>query len=732
MNNILEIDDKKGRNNGLLCLAYALSRNNQHRENNDLMEFLDTANVNEVRETFPVLLNWCLNTLTSKEDVKVNKNDNDDDDDDDNPVILKTITTTEEVAKKIVKVLEEAIEYEAEDDSGSLNDVEREEVELKNGLVSSLRMKLAGFVHTNHKKMNKIPIVRDLETRIKAKIRSDHSACNTLSMVNLCSPSSLLISQNFDGGEVADEESSWGIPRIHIDLGLGLQQTSPADVCQEFIRDNKPMLHPFTGQQVGHMEVLKVFPSKRKPVWIRYHAIGEQNDDGNDKPLYPDTLAKQGDDLRKDAALASVSKLCESIWAIAPIEWMLDVPPTVCAYDVVVTSPDAGYLEMVPGKTFLELSQKVSSTTDKRASASSLSSNNNNLFNRNLGHTCNNNNTLWEKVDVKKLAPSLVGAYITNFILGVRDRHEDNMMIVGDDGDPKMMQIDFGYILNEYPGGVHFDMPRLTMPVALVDRLNTTNGSDDETTVMEDLQHDMLAAYLVIRRHANQVIPFCSHLLSDSYNPKHVEKVLKGPHVFRLNESESFVIQWFSQKLTTQWAHFHFRREIKQGMVSGYYSFVQQVSSMKNDPKEEEKKTSGNANNFVGKITRFLTVGNRTSRTKSIVSTARNRNFEDYDNDDDDSVYSVPEVITTTNNIDSAAQPVFKKSRSQKSFVFDYIDEQTSKNEGSTDISQLNERVSSAMKLQKKITRLMISQEAKNRTLDLDFDNDGTTSVKSI
>mmetsp|Transcript_55977 Transcript_55977/g.60570 ORF Transcript_55977/g.60570 Transcript_55977/m.60570 type:complete len:296 (-) Transcript_55977:177-1064(-) len=295
-----------------------------------------------------------------------------------------------------------------------------------------------------------------------------------------------------------------------------------------------------------------------------------------------------------------------------------------------------------------------------------------------------------------------------------------------------MMQIDFGYILNEYPGGVHFDMPRLTMPVALVDRLNTTNGSDDKTTVMEDLQHDMLAAYLVIRRHATQVIPYCSHLLSDSYNPKHVEKVLKGPHVFRLNESESFVIQWFSQKLTTQWAHFHFRREIKQGMVSGYYSFVQQVSSMKNDPKEEEKRTSGNANNFVGKITRFLTVGNRTNRTKSIVSTARNRNFaEDYDNDDD-SVYSVPEVITTTNNIDSAAQPVFKKSRSQKSFVFDYIDEQTSRNEGSTDISQLNDLVSSAMKLQKKITGLMISQEAKNGTLDLDFDDDGTTSVKSI
>ena len=297
------------------------------------------------------------------------------------------------------------------------------------------------------------------------------------------------------------------------------------------------------------MEVLKVFPSKRKPVWIRYHSSEDKDDEGKDRPLYPDTLAKQGDDLRNDAAMAAVGQLCESIWATASIEWMLQKPPTVCAYDVVVTSPDAGYLEMVPGKTFLELSQKVSSTTTDGGTTSSAKSLNSksNIFNRNSGH-----NTLWEEIDVKKLAPSLVGAYITNFILGVRDRHEDNMMVVGDDNDPKMMQIDFGYILMEYPGGVHFDMPRLTMPIALVDRLNSTKGSDDETTLMEDLQHDMLAAYLVIRRHSNQVIPFCAHLLSDSYNPKHVENILKGPHVFRTNESENSVIQWFSQKLTTQ------------------------------------------------------------------------------------------------------------------------------------------------------------------------------------
>jgi hypothetical protein len=558
MDNVPKNDDGDKRSDGLLRLAYALSKNNQNRENEDLMKFLETATVPDLRNSFPVLLNWVRNNTSTENSISNininsnnhnhNHNDNDNDNDD-TPVPLKTTTTTEEVSKRIVKVLEEAIEYEAEDDISLMDDDEREEIERKNGLVSSLRMKLAGFVHTNHEIMKNCPILVDLERRTKVKIQSDQAALNTVNMINISSPSSLSISQHSVDGEAANADSSWGIPRINIDLGLGLQQLPAADVIEEFIQSNKLVIHPFSGRKVGRMEVLKVFPSKRKPVWIRYHSSDDKDGEGKDRPLYPDTLAKQGDDLRNDAAMASFSKLCESIWATASIEWMLEKPPTACAYDVVVTSPDAGYLEMVPGKTFLELSQNVSSTTTDGGNTSSARSLNHksNIFNRNSGH-----NTLWEEIDVKKLAPSLVGAYITNFILGVRDRHEDNMMVVGDDNDPKMMQIDFGYILMEYPGGVHFDMPRLTMPIALVDRLNSTKGSDDETTLMEDLQHDMLAAYLVIRRHSNQVIPFCAHLLSDSYNPKHVENILKGPHVFRTNESESSVIQWFSQKLITQ------------------------------------------------------------------------------------------------------------------------------------------------------------------------------------
>jgi hypothetical protein len=701
---------------GLLRLASALASNNQHKENDDLMKWLETATVDDLRSAFPVLLNWCHNSIKKSSESDINKNnashslkatmgtsgtsgDNTAADHFD-PIVLTPTTTVEEVTKEITKVLEEAVEFDAEEGS--------KEFEKNNDSISSLRMELAGYLHTNHDKMRKVPVVADLERRTIAKIALDRDATNTLNMVNAASQSFHSISQ-YIKPEEDQSAKSWGIPQINIDLGLGLQH-SPADVCKEFISEKKPLRHPFTGEKVGRMEVKKIFPSKRKPVWIEYYSV-------DNAPLKPDVLAKQGDDLRNDASVTSVSRLCESIWAEAPIQWKLGVPPSVCAYRVLVTAPDAGYLEMVPGKNFLDLSQRMTAP----------------------GSNESDGKTGWAGVDVRKLAPSLVGSYIVNFILGVRDRHEDNMMVVGDLQDnPKMMQIDFGYILNEYPGGVPFDMPRLTMPVALVDRFNSESGRGDDnnatTTLMEDLQYDMLAAYLVLRRHSSQLIPFCSHLMSSSYDYKYVESILRGRHVFRVNQSENKVIKWISQKLTDQWAHFYFRREVKQGMVSSYYKFVETMTfeSLNINKKDSDNKLAiERFSDAIGvKIKKFWQKPKPFNRMRS-TSAGSFDDSRETDDSDNQSRHSVPDVVTSLKDSVGQQKPVFKKSRSQKSFVFDLslVDDDI----GFVDMSRLNERVNSAMRLQRQVSATMIAQKEKHGTLMLeDFGGDDTASANSI
>jgi len=725
-------DENRSEGDGLFRLAQALASNNQHWENSDLMKWLETATVNDLRLSFPVLLNWCRNSAKKarkSRNGQGNKSlsetiaESNDSPDHSEPVFLSTTVTCEEVSEKIVKILEEAIDHKV----ASATNGEQEKIEKQNDSISALRMALAGYLHANHAKMRKVPIVADLERRIKATVAQDRPAINTLNMVNAASPSPISVSKYFTVEEEKETSKGWGIPNINIDLGLGLQQTSPADVCEEFIRDNKPLLHPFTGETVGRMKVKKVFPSKRKPVWIEYYS-------SDNRPLKPDVLAKQGDDVRNDASVTTVSKLCETIWADAPITWSLGVPPTVCAYDVLVTACDAGYLEMVPGQEFLALTNKAKKTG-------------------------------WEDVDVRKLAPSLVGSYIVNFILGVRDRHEENMMVVGDlKENPRMMQIDFGYVLNEFPGGVHFDMPRLTMPIPLVDRLNAEpgrgrSGADNDstttTTLMEDLQHDMLAAYLVLRRHSHQVIPFCAHLMSFSYDYKTVESILSNRHVFGTQRTENKVIKWMSQKLTNQWAHFYFRREFKQGMVSSYYKFVEMTTFEKGGKKKEDEGNSNRTTStsstirFSGRVMSFF---KRSSGTRGSDMRIAGKSLIEEEEEDNHSHHSVPEVVTSTKN--SEGKQVFKKSRSQNSFVFDMsaVDDVVTSTKGAApanvetdqkapssktqrhiDMSLLNERVAGAMDFQKEVTKVMISQKETHGTLELkDFGDDEITSSNSI
>jgi Phosphatidylinositol 3- and 4-kinase len=237
----------------------------------------------------------------------------------------------------------------------------------------------------------------------------------------------------------------------------------------------------------------------------------------------------------------------------------------VFAYDVVVTSANSGYLQHVPGKTFFELNQKIAASNNIPSK----------LTNGDGGGKDDNGDEIgWDHVNLEQLAPSLVGSYVANFILGTRDRHEHNMMVVGDlKKDPKLMQIDFGYILMEYPGGVHFDTPRLTMPVPLIDRLNDADGIDGFSSLMEHLQQDMLAAYLVLRRHAVELIHFCQVILSPTHDPNAVESFLRGSHSLRTHESEKASSNYFSRKIETQFSRFVFRREVRQHMVASYYTF---------------------------------------------------------------------------------------------------------------------------------------------------------------
>lgn len=187
----------------------------------------------------------------------------------------------------------------------------------------------------------------------------------------------------------------------------------PAKKAQKYDADGTKITHPFTGDVVDRVELKKEFTSNAKPSWVRFH-------DSEGHVLSPDAVAKYGDDLRKDQAVQLIFNAMEAIWSASDAKFRLGTPK-VKTYQVLPTAADAGYIEFVPGKTVKEVE----------------------ALNE------------WKDVDLRTFAPSAVGSYVAGFVLGVRDRHSENWMLVGDQEKPELMQIDFGYMLMENPGGAY-------------------------------------------------------------------------------------------------------------------------------------------------------------------------------------------------------------------------------------------------------------------------------------
>jgi hypothetical protein len=493
-----------------LQLVHDLARKSECHQG--LLRWLGKSSVEDLQMAYPMLLNWSIQQMQA---VTIScKYDNG-----------NTKAGVVGVVKRIVNTLRYAA-TQVNTGTGSMC--------FKTSLC--LRMSLSGYLHANKAIMCELPILQDLvqEDEPLFNLWNESLAANTMSM--LTDDNRLL----------------------------------PGDACQNYIQQYIPIAHRFTGEIVSKMEVLKVFDTSRtKPAWIRCYGDFEHQ-----QPLKPDFIAKKGDDLRNDEAIRFIAKLCNHLWAAAPVDWKLGRPPSVFCYDVVVTSPDSGYLQHVLGKTFFELSQKIE--TEEAKEENSLVTHD----------TASNMSKIgWDDVNIDKLAPSLVGSYVTHFVLGTRDRHEHNMMVIGEmQRDPQLMQIDFGYVLMEYPGGVRFDTPRLTMPIHLIDRLNQVDDRDDmdDSSLMDRLQQDMVSAFLVLRKHAEELIRFSKIMLSTSHDPAAVEAFFRGNHSLRTNDTESESANHFARKVEMQLSRFVLRREVRQRMVASYYNFYRGVEFSKN------------------------------------------------------------------------------------------------------------------------------------------------------
>lgn len=173
-------------------------------------------------------------------------------------------------------------------------------------------------------------------------------------------------------------------------------------------------------------EKCKVMDSKMKPIWTVYENVDQHGEDIN-------IIFKNGDDLRQDMLTLQMLRIMDRIWKSNGYDFRLNT------YSCISMDRRLGMIEVVLNAETIANIQKekgIFSATAafKKGSLFSWLKDHNNTEEL-LGKACN------------EFTLSCAGYCVATYVLGVADRHSDNIMVKK---NGQLFHIDFGHILGHF------------------------------------------------------------------------------------------------------------------------------------------------------------------------------------------------------------------------------------------------------------------------------------------
>jgi len=126
--------------------------------------------------------------------------------------------------------------------------------------------------------------------------------------------------------------------------------------------------------------------------------------------------------------------------------------------------------------------------------------------------------------------------YVGGFLLGIRDRHEENLMIMN---DTDFFQLDFGFMFNNKTRG--FDGCRF----AVSRRLKAAMESQSVVfSRWQNFKDRTAACYLVLRRNSHVIVQLCRLLFNDMFPGSQIEmEVIRAFYLDRTEDEAVTHIQ---------------------------------------------------------------------------------------------------------------------------------------------------------------------------------------------
>ncbi|XP_064642151.1 phosphatidylinositol 4,5-bisphosphate 3-kinase catalytic subunit beta isoform-like [Lineus longissimus] len=262
------------------------------------------------------------------------------------------------------------------------------------------------------------------------------------------------------------------------DALCGLQ--SPLDPCNRL-------------RQLRH-DKCKFMDSKMKPLWLVW-----ENQDSMGSDVY--TLFKNGDDLRQDMLTLQILRIMDKLWQAEGLDLRL-IP-----YKCISTGPESGLIEIVLN------SQTIANIQKKNANSAILS-----VYDKTaLFKWFKDHNESDERLNraVEAFTLSCAGYCVATYVLGIGDRHNDNIMVTE---SGQLFHIDFGHFLGNFKS--KFGVRRERVPFVLTHDFVyvITKGKqkvgEQKNELFQRFQQYCEQAYLILRQKGNFLISLFMMMLS--------------------------------------------------------------------------------------------------------------------------------------------------------------------------------------------------------------------------
>ncbi|CAG9803397.1 unnamed protein product [Chironomus riparius] len=261
-------------------------------------------------------------------------------------------------------------------------------------------------------------------------------------------------------------------------------------VITDLVNVTSPLNPSFRCRSVKK-EKCKVMDSKMRPILFQYENIDPSGEDIN-------IIFKNGDDLRQDMLTLQMLRIMDRIWKSYGHDFRLNT------YGCISMDRRLGMIEVVLDSETIANIQK-----EKGKFAATAAFQKTSLYSWLKDH--NSTDELLLKA-CNEFTLSCAGYCVATYVLGVADRHSDNIMVKK---NGQLFHIDFGHILGHFKE--KFGIRRERVPFVLThDFVYVINlgRSDKEADEFKKFQQLCEKAFMILRKHGTLILSLFAMMIS--------------------------------------------------------------------------------------------------------------------------------------------------------------------------------------------------------------------------